>query len=143
MLSNSSKYALNAVIYLTLHSDEDHKLQAHEISKNIGAPKAYTGKLLQSLARQGIVSSVRGPKGGFYVSESNKKYSVMDVIEVIDGRIKIESCVLGLSDCDPEKPCPLHNLIASSRSKMVTVFEQVTLEELALSLKDRQSFLPG
>lgn len=142
MISNSSKYALKAVLYLTMHTDEQRKMQVREISDNIQVPRAYTAKLLQALARQDVISSSRGPKGGFYINETDRKQSIMKIIDVIDGRKKIEACILGLDNCDEEKPCPLHNLIASSRSKMIRVFEEISLEELAQNLRDKQSFLP-
>lgn len=142
MLSSSSKYALKAVLYLTIHTSAEKKMQVREISENIDVPKAYTSKLLQILAKQGIISSSRGPKGGFYVDENNRKNSIITVVEAIDGKSKFDSCILGLKDCDTEKPCPLHNLIASSRSRIVEVFENISLEELAQTLKDKESFLP-
>jgi len=141
MLTNSSKYALKAALYLTMHSDENHKMQVKDISEKIDIPKAYSGKLLQALAKQDIISSSRGPKGGFYVDEGNRKQSIMSIIETIDGRKKIDACILGLDECNEENPCPMHNLIATSRSKMIKVFEETTLDDLAASLGSRESFL--
>ena len=142
MLSNSSKYALKAVLYLALHTDESRKLQVREISENIDVPKAYTAKLLQALAKHRIISSARGPKGGFYVDEKNRKQSVMSIIDVIDGRKKMDHCILGFSDCDEHEPCPLHFHINQSRTQLIHVLESKTIEELARDLKDRKSFLP-
>ena len=142
MLTNSSKYALKAVLYLSLHSNENKKVQVREISENIEVPKAYTGKLLQALAKRDIISSTRGPKGGFYMKPDNQTHTVMDVIEVIDGRKKMESCLLGLHDCDLERPCPLHDLVNASRWQIIQVFESIPLGELADKLKDKSTFLP-
>ena len=142
MLTNSSKYALKAVLYLTLHTDESRKLQVREISENIDVPKAYTAKLLQALSKRRIISSARGPKGGFYVDNENRKQSVMSIVEVIDGRKKMDSCILGFSDCDEGKPCPLHFHINQARAQLLHVLENKTIEDLADDLKDRKSFLP-
>ena len=142
MLTNSSKYALKAVLYLSLHTDETKKIQVKEISDNIEIPRAYTAKLLQALSKRGIISSARGPKGGFFVDEKNKRQSLMSVIEVIDGKQKLENCMLGLSDCDEEKPCPLHFYISHSRAQLLHTLENKTIEELAIDLKDKKSFLP-
>lgn len=142
MLSSSSKYALKAVLYLAIHTSPDRKMQVREISENIEVPKAYTGKLLQQLSKRRLISSSRGPKGGFYLDENNRQNTVMALVEAIDGKTKLESCILGLQDCDLDKPCPLHNLIASSRSRIISVLEDITVDELAKSLKDKKSFLP-
>ncbi len=143
ILSNSSKYALKAVLYLTLHTTEDRKMQVREISENIEVPRAYTAKLLQALSKNGIISSSRGPKGGFYVSKDDRENSMMSVIDVIDGRKKMDACIIGLRDCDEDKPCPLHNLIANSRSHLHHVLETKTIAELANDLREKKSFLPS
>ncbi len=142
MLSNSSKYALKAVLYLTLHTDESRRLQVKDISENIDVPKAYIAKLLQALSKRRIISSARGPKGGFFVDKENRKQSVMSIIDVIDGRKKMDNCILGFSDCDEKEPCPLHFHINQSRTQLIHVLESKSIEELATDLKDRKSFLP-
>lgn len=142
-LTNSSKYAIKAVLYLALHTTDDRKMQVKEISKKIEVPRAYTAKLLQALSKNGIISSSRGPKGGFYVSKGDQENTLMSIIDVIDGRKKIDACILGLSDCDQNKPCPLHNLIAHSRSHLIDVLETKTIADLANDLKEKKSFLPS
>ncbi|WP_299164416.1 Rrf2 family transcriptional regulator [uncultured Eudoraea sp.] len=142
MLSNSSKYALKAVLYLALHTDENNKMMVKDISERINLPKAYIAKLLQELSKRKIISSTRGPKGGFYVTPSNKNETVMQIIEVIDGKKRMETCMLGLEDCNEQKPCPIHRLISPSRSKMITLLENKTINDLAKDLELNKTFLP-
>lgn len=141
MLSNSSKYALKAVLYLALHSDENNKMMVKDISERINVPKAYIAKLLQELSRRKIISSTKGPKGGFYINPSNKNQSIMQIIEIIDGKKKMESCILGLEDCNEHKPCPIHSLLSPSRSKMIALLESKTLNDLAKDLELNKAFL--
>lgn len=143
MFSNSAKYALKGVLHLAIHSSEDHKLMVKDIYKNINVPKTYLAKLLQDLARHGIVSSTRGPKGGFYMSKKNMKQPIAKVIEVIDGKKRLVSCLLSLEDCNSEKPCPLHHLFVPARSRLVEALEQKTIQELSLDLKDKKAFFPS
>ncbi|UCD60376.1 MAG: Rrf2 family transcriptional regulator [Flavobacteriaceae bacterium] len=143
MLSNSSKYALKAVLYLTLHTDENNKMMAKDISEKISVPKAYMAKLLQGLAKREIISSTKGPKGGFYINPSNKNRTIMEIIEVIDGKKKMESCMMGLKDCNEHKPCPIHSIINPSRSKMIALLESKTINDLAKDLKLNKVFLPS
>ena len=142
MLSNSSKYAIKAVLFLALHTSENRKLMVKDICKPINVPRAYLAKLLQDLSRHNIVSSTRGPKGGFYLSEENKSIGLMDIINVIDGKKKLESCMLSLKDCNQDKPCPLHNTMSAFKSEMIKSLENTTLEELAQDLKTKKTFLP-
>ncbi|HMB61697.1 MAG TPA: Rrf2 family transcriptional regulator [Eudoraea sp.] len=142
MFSNSSKYAIKAVLYLALHSDEDNKLAVKDICTPINVPRAYLAKLLHDLSRHQIVSSTRGPGGGFYLSAENINMPLMAIIAVIDGKSKMESCMLSLEDCSEGKPCPLHHLISSSRTKLLKSLENETIRSLAIDLKSKKTFLP-
>lgn len=142
MFSNSSKYALKAVLYLAVHTDENTKMMVKDISERINVPKAYLAKLLQELSKRKIISSTRGPKGGFYINPSNKNQTLMQIIEVIDGKKKMESCVLGLENCNEQKPCPIHRLISPSRSKMIALLESKTINDLATDLELNKVYLP-
>ena len=142
MLSNSSKYSLKAVLYLTLHTDENNKMMVKDLSERINVPKAYIAKLLQELSKRKIISSTKGPNGGFYITESNKNHTIMEIIEIIDGKKRIDSCMLGLEDCNEKKPCPIHNLISPSRSKMIALLKSKTIDDLAKDLELNKVFLP-
>tara|TARA_R110002050_G_scaffold57866_5_gene130186 strand:- start:16322 stop:16753 length:432 start_codon:yes stop_codon:yes gene_type:complete len=142
MLSNSSKYAIKAVLFLALHSSEEKKIMAKDISKPINVPQAYIAKLLQELVRANIISSVRGPKGGFYLNENNKSQPVINILNVIDGEKRLTSCMLSLEKCNEDKPCPLHNILSSHRKKILKNLQHRTIEELALEVKLGNAFLP-
>ncbi|WP_411029893.1 RrF2 family transcriptional regulator [Spongiimicrobium sp. 3-5] len=142
MLSTSSKYAIKAVLWLALHSDYENKIKVKDIGKPINVPPAYLAKLLQALARQGVISSTKGPKGGFYLSEANRNLPLINVIEVIDGGARITSCLLGFENCNAQKPCPLHALVAASRQELVEKLETRTIDSLSTELEKGQSFLP-
>ncbi|MFS4456044.1 RrF2 family transcriptional regulator [Maribacter sp. 2304DJ31-5] len=142
MFSNSAKYALKAILYLALHSNEEKRLMVKDIHGPINVPKTYLAKLLQELARHGIVSSIKGPKGGFYISKKNKLQPVSRIIDIIDGKKRLESCLLSLEDCDQEKPCPLHQLFVPARSKLINGLENKTIEDLSHELRDKKAFLP-
>ncbi len=127
MISNSSKYALKAVLYLGLNSNENNKIMAKEIAGPVNAPLPYISKLLQELARKGLISSQKGPKGGFYLSEENRKKNLMDVVSTIDGELRIHTCVLDLERCNHERPCPLHDAVFPTKSVMIKYFTEETI----------------
>ncbi len=142
MLSTSSKYALKAVLYLADQSNEDHKVMVKDLSKATQIPKAYLAKLLQALSRHNIVSSAKGPKGGYYLTSENKVLPLYSVVEIIDGASKIEMCILGLEQCSEKKPCALHQYISPSRELFISTLKKMTIHELSLDLKKSSSFLP-
>ena len=88
MLSNASKYAINAVLFLALDAHKDRKIGVKEIAAGIDVPVAFLAKLLQNLSRKGVVSSTKGPNGGFYLTEENRLQKLLVVIDHIDGLSK-------------------------------------------------------
>ena len=142
MLSNSSKYAIKAVLFLALNSSEEKKIMVKDISKPINVPQAYIAKLLQVLVKAKIVSSVRGPKGGFYLDETNLTHDVMSIINVIDGEKKMSSCLLSLKRCNEEKPCPLHDILSPSRNEILHSLRTKTIKDIVKEVKLGNAFLP-
>ncbi len=142
MLSTSSKYALKAVLYLAVNASETHKILAADISGPTNIPKPYLSKILQDLSRHGIVSSIRGPKGGFYLNDANKAVKLMAIIQIMDGDYRLSSCMLSLKDCNALHPCPLHDLVGNAKTNFVKNLESTTVEDLVADIKNGKSFLP-
>ncbi len=142
MLSNSSKYAIKAVLYLALNSSENKKVIVKNIAEPINVPQAYVAKLLQELSRQEIISSTRGPNGGFYLNDTDRKQSIMKIIDVIDGKEKFNSCMLSLKECDEKKPCPMHEIFYPLKSKLVQNLKRKTIQDLSQEVKSGIAFLP-
>lgn len=142
MFSNSSKYALKAVLYLAVNSDEKRKILAKNISEPINVPPAYLAKLLQELSKHNIVSSTRGPNGGFYLNKNNRNTPLIDIVNVIDGDNRLNSCLLSLNSCNHEKPCPLHEMASPFRTEILRNLEKSTIQDFAEDVKVGNSFLP-
>lgn len=142
MLSNSSKYAIKAVLYLSLHSSEAQKIMVKDIAKPINVPQAYIAKLLQELVKENLISSTRGPKGGFFLSDENNNQPVINVLKVIDGEKRLTSCLISLENCNEDKPCPLHDVLSPSRKKILKILQNTSIKKLALSVKNGKSYLP-
>ncbi|NMH87482.1 RrF2 family transcriptional regulator [Flavivirga algicola] len=142
MLSNSSKYAIKAVLFLALNSNEKNKVMVKDISQPINVPQAYIAKLLQALVKEKIISSTRGPKGGFYLDEINLNHSIMNIVNVIDGEKKLNSCMMSLKKCNEEKPCPLHNILSPSRSNILNNLKSKTIKDVIKEVKLGNAFLP-
>lgn len=130
------------MLFLALESNKGNKVTVKDISKPINVPQAYVAKLLQQLVRANVISSTRGVRGGFYLNDDNLNNTVMSIVTVIDGEEKLNACMLSLEKCDEEKPCPLHNILSSSRNKILKHLKNKTIKELALDVKAGHSFLP-
>jgi len=141
MLSNASKYAINAVLFLALNSNIERKVGVKEIASNINVPVPFLAKLLQDLARKGVVSSSKGPNGGFYLTDENRSQKLLVVVDEIDGLVKLEQCVLGLTNCSSEKPCPIHSMVQPLRKKFLYELRNNSITSFAQKVQDGQAFL--
>lgn len=131
MFSKSCKYALRAVLYLAIHSSVEQKLGVREIAEALSVPGPFLAKILQQLSRNNLIASVKGPSGGFYLSDSNRRTSLRKVVECMDGPEVFSSCILGLPVCSSANPCPLHTQAFIYREGLLKLVEQQTIEEVA------------
>lgn len=141
MLSNASKYSINAVIHLAIESSEAHKIGIKKIAKAIDAPSPFLAKQLQILARVGIVSSSKGQNGGFYLTKENKEQKLISIVECIDGLSRFNNCVLGLKECNKDKPCPIHKTIEPFRKTLYQYLTQNSIASMAEKVKEGKTFI--
>ena len=131
MFSSASKYAIRAILFLAVNNEKNKKWGSTEIAEKIGIKKPFLSKILQQLARNKLISSSKGPKGGFFLDEENKRNNLMTILECFDDRESFQTCVLGLSECSNENPCPLHVQAFAYREGMRYQFVHLTIEDLA------------
>ena len=135
MLSNTSKYAIRAVIYLAIYSSAEKKAGIKEISSKLDIPTPFLGKILQRLAKHKILSSTKGPHGGFSLEVPANDISIMEIIEIIDGTESFDVCVIRTTKCSHDEPCSLHDRISPLRNNMKSVFITETIADLASEFK--------
>lgn len=109
MLSLTCKTAIKAVIYLAAKFDSGEKTGIMEIAEYIDASQHTVGKMLQTLVKEQVISSSKGPTGGFFLTAKQRNLPVMAVVAAIDGKDIFKECGLGLSACSSTHPCPIHN----------------------------------
>lgn len=109
MLSVSCKAAIKAAVFLGSKSGPGEKFGLKEIAEFINENEHTVGKILQKLVKQRIINSSKGPTGGFFLTEKQKKQPIITIVEAIDGKDVFKQCVLGLSRCSEIHPCPFHN----------------------------------
>ena len=128
-----SKSGLHAVLALTSLAElaEGRYAGAAAIATEIGAPQNYLGKLLQSLAREGLVESQKGMHGGFRLARDPRRIALLDVIGPIDNVSRWAGCFLSRGTCSEEHPCAVHQRWQEVRHAYLTFLEQTTLADLA------------
>lgn len=142
MFSKTCEYAIRAIIYIYNKSNSGEcKVGIKEIATEIQSPEHFTAKILQLLSRQEIVSSMKGPNGGFYMNAQQGQLNLLEIVKAVDGPHIFTGCVLGLSQCDETKPCPIHAQYKPIRDEMKRMLSGTTVENLATKLEGGLVFL--
>ena len=134
MLSSSCRYGIRSVIYLASQPLSNGKTGIKQISKDLGLPQPFLAKILQQLAKQKILSSSKGPHGGFSLLKDPRKISLLDIVKTIDGDDIFTNCVMHKGSCEPsggnKKTCPLHEDYEKTRKDLIKLFSKKTIYEL-------------
>jgi Rrf2 family protein len=141
MLSNTCKTAIKAVIYLASKYDTGEKSSINEISSSIEASEHTVGKVLQILAKHGLINSLKGPTGGFFVTGKQLGQPLMNIVEAVDGKQVFKECGLGLTRCSEKHPCPIHHLYKEGREIIEKLFGQTKVADLCDSVNSGVAFL--
>lgn len=130
LLSKSCVYGLRASLFLASHQNEQY-ISIKKLSEKLDISFHFLTKILQQLTASDLLESLKGPNGGVRLSKSGSKISLMDIVIAIDGNDLVTECILGLPGCGINKPCPLHEMWASTRDEIKEMLENTSLEEMA------------
>ena len=142
MFSKACEYGIRAALYIAQKSLENNRVSLKDIAHEIDSPEAFTAKILQQLARNQVVTSTKGPYGGFEL-DRRRMESVMlsDVVDAIDGDSIYRGCGLGLRECNEKQPCPVHDKFVTIRDDLKKMLETTSLYELATGLEVGLTYL--
>lgn len=127
MISKTAEYALRAVVVLA--TSEGRQLLSPQVAERTRVPQAYMAKVLQTLARAGLVRSQRGLGGGFTLARAAEEIAVLDVVDAVDPIERIEICPLGIGSHD-DCLCPLHRRLDQAAESIRSGFASTTVHDL-------------
>lgn len=134
MLSNSCRYGIRAIIYLASQPEADGKTGIKKISDDLNLPSPFLAKILMQLAKHKILSSSKGPHGGFSLLKDPKKITLLDIVDIIDGHDIFTNCIMHNSSCEgvqkDKKVCPLHHEYEKTRADLLKLFGKKTIADL-------------
>ena len=87
--------------------------------------------MLQGLTRARLITSRRGPAGGFQISSLGRHVSLLDVVEAIDGPISLNVCVSQRRTCSRKGWCPAHPVWAKAQEALIGVLGAAMIADLA------------
>jgi Rrf2 family iron-sulfur cluster assembly transcriptional regulator len=139
MFSKTCEYAIKMMIFLAA-KQEGVRVGLEEIAQAIDSPKAFTAKILQQLARAGLLDSLRGRTGGFTLPDRHS-ITLADIVRAIDGDKVMYGCVLGFKACSEARPCPAHFKFKSVRDHLSGTLLTTSIDELRGVVTDKSGYL--
>lgn len=129
MLSSACQDTIRAAVWLsTKPAGEFHRIQ--QISEELNLPFHFLAKSLQKLVHAGILISQRGAAGGVTLAKTPSDITLFSIIDAVDGTVFFDACVLGIGDCEAEKPCALHAQWDVWRQEMLEMYSAMRLSEI-------------
>ena len=134
--SDTVRYTLMALAYLALN--RDRLVKAEEIARTQNIPRPFLSKILHELSKRDILTSVKGPKGGFALKVDPEKLSIWDVIVLLGEENKFQTCILMPDKCEvyETNPCVIHHKWEKIKKKVVDFLKSTTIAELT-SVEER------
>lgn len=130
MFSQTAEYAIRALIELA-KLPEGETMLARDLASTSGVPTHYLSKILQSLARVGVLESFKGIKGGFRLATPASEVSMHMVVQHLDNLRKLDQCMLGQAVCEDDRGCPMHGFWKEQRGRYIEMLHTTSMQDLA------------
>ena len=127
MFSQTTEYALRAIVWLADHPDAP--LTTQQIAEGTQVPTGYLSKVMQNLGREGLVTAQRGKHGGFALARGTHRITVLEVINSVDPIRRIRKCPLGLKS-HAHGLCSLHRRMDDAMDLVERTLGGTTIAEL-------------
>ena len=129
-LSRSCTYGLRASLYLASLGPNGF-VPIRTISRDLSLSSSYLTKIFQKMTRAGLMHSHRGPNGGVAFRRPAETIPLLDIVTAIDGTDVFPACALGLTECGPHHPCPLHPRWTLHCGALRKLFADATLADVS------------
>ena len=128
--SKKVEYALIAIFEMADNSSNE-PVTAKSIARQFHIPQELLGKVLQTLAKKGILDSIQGVKGGYTLGHSLDTIKILNVVEAIDGPIALIACNSGnFCDCEQMIKCNIKTPMEMIQYELIRFFNEISLQEL-------------
>src|ERR1039458_2547943 len=129
-LTRAADYAVRVMIHMAT-LPENARVPLPVLALATDAPSSFLSKVLQALSRAGLISSRRGPDGGFAILPSGRGASIRRVIEAVDGPIQLNVCLQSGRSCPRKSWCPAHPIWVQAQAAMLEVLGSAVVADLA------------
>jgi Rrf2 family protein len=128
LITRDTDYSVKALIYIARNSDRIVSIT--ELVNELDTPRPFLRKILQSLSSGGILKSHKGKNGGFELAKKPENISLIDIIEIFQGKFKLSECIFKKDLCPNINNCVLKSRIDSMEIMIENSLKDTTLSSL-------------
>jgi len=126
-ISEAASLAMHTLVFLA--ANQERPVATREIAEVLSCSEAHLSKVLQRLAKAGLTSSVRGPRGGFRLARPADRISLLEIYQEMDGQLAAGDCLLGHRICSPGG-CLLGSLLGDINHQVTDHLSRTRLSDL-------------
>jgi Rrf2 family protein len=137
-ISRRTDYAVRVILDLAARPDKE-RTSTQDIAERQNIPGPFLAKIISQLALSGLVTTYRGAGGGVSLANPAAEISLLQVIEALDGPVKLNRCVIEPSACPQNSHCPVHHIWVKAQKELTTLLSGTTFDDLAQETPQEQS----
>ncbi len=134
LFSRQCEYALQATTYLAL-KPVGQMTSIKELTKRLAIPYHFLGKILQDLTYKGLLTSQKGPTGGFALAMPASDITLFHIIDAVDGSGFMSECVMGFPECSGKNPCAVHEKWGGLRDEIYSMLVSRNIAQMAKEMR--------
>lgn len=138
VLAKATVYGLRALIYIASKEDKEQYVTIGEISEELNISFHFLTKTFQTLTKNGVLESHRGPHGGILLKKPIERIFLIDLVHILEGNDFFDKCLLGLPDCGATEPCPVHSFWKDVKGSLELEFEKTSLATLVKNVNSKK-----
>ena len=137
IFSKSFGYAVRGMLYVAMMQNVKRYVQVEEIATKLAVPRHFMGKIMKMLVKERLLTSSKGPSGGFTIHESSLATTLVRIAEITEGPDFFRQCVLKVKECNSSNPCPMHSRIEVIKLGLKSVLSETAIADLLNGDRDR------
>lgn len=139
-LTRAADYAVRMMIHLS-SLPQGSRVKLSALARAADAPESFISKVMQRLVRARLILSNQGAQGGYEMAAPADQISLLNVVEAIEGPMRLNVCLMSAQSCDRQLWCAAHCVWAEAQAAMVEVLSNAPLARLARESAARKTAL--